>query len=46
MSIVTCDITMSLDGYLAGPGQSPEDPLGQGGARLHVTYVHYRPTVV
>jgi len=26
---------MSLDGYVAGPRQSVEDPLGVGGTRLH-----------
>jgi dihydrofolate reductase len=26
---------MSLDGFVAGPDQSPEDPLGKGGERLH-----------
>jgi dihydrofolate reductase len=35
MSIVTCQITMSLDGYVAGPNQSLETPLGEGGERLH-----------
>jgi dihydrofolate reductase len=28
-------ISMSLDGYTAGPGQSVEHPLGLGGERLH-----------
>jgi dihydrofolate reductase len=28
-------ITMSLDGYVAGPGQSLENPLGEGGVALH-----------
>lgn len=28
-------ITMSLDGYVAGPDQSHEDPLGVGGMALH-----------
>lgn len=28
-------ITMSLDGYVAGPDQSEEDPLGVGGMELH-----------
>lgn len=28
-------ITMSLDGYVAGPGQSRDNPLGVGGERLH-----------
>src|SRR6266536_5757671 len=29
------DITMSLDGYVAGPRQSLENPLGEGGESLH-----------
>jgi dihydrofolate reductase len=28
-------ISISLDGYVAGPNQSTRDPLGQGGERLH-----------
>ncbi len=28
-------ISMSLDGFVAGPNQSLEHPLGQGGMRLH-----------
>ena len=32
---VTCDITVSTDGYAAGPNQSLEHPLGEGGERLH-----------
>jgi dihydrofolate reductase len=28
-------ISMSLDGYVAGPNQSEEHPLGEGGMRLH-----------
>lgn len=35
MSIVKADITISLDGYLAGPNDGPEFPLGEGGERLH-----------
>ncbi len=35
MSNVTCQISVSLDGYVAGAGQSREDPLGKGGERLH-----------
>ena len=29
------DITMSLDGYIAGPGDSPEQPIGIDGELLH-----------
>src|SRR3954451_4041032 len=35
MSLVTCHVTVSLDGCLAGPDQTREDPLGAGGERLH-----------
>jgi dihydrofolate reductase len=28
-------ITMTLDGYVAGPNQSVENPLGEGGAGIH-----------
>ena len=33
------NITMSLDGYVAGPEQSLEDPLGKGGEALHTWMV-------
>jgi dihydrofolate reductase len=32
---VVVDISMSLDGYVAGPNPSLEDPLGTGGESLH-----------
>jgi dihydrofolate reductase len=35
MSRVTCQLSISLDGYAAGPDQSVEDPIGKGGMRLH-----------
>ncbi len=35
MSRVTCQISISLDGFAAGPNQSVEHPLGEGGMRLH-----------
>ncbi len=35
MSKVRADISVSLDGYVAGPNQSHEEPLGNGGERLH-----------
>ena len=35
MTRVTSQLTISLDGYLAGPNQSLENPLGEGGERLH-----------
>jgi dihydrofolate reductase len=35
MTTVTCDITVSTDGYAAGLNQSLENPMGEGGMRLH-----------
>lgn len=34
MSRVTCDLTISLDGFAAGPNQTPANPLGEGGELL------------
>jgi dihydrofolate reductase len=35
MGQVFVDITMSLDGFIAGPDDGPELGLGEGGERLH-----------
>ena len=35
MGAVRCQISVSLDGFIAGPDQSAENPLGIGGMRLH-----------
>ena len=35
MGRVVLDISMSLDGFVAGPNPSLEHPLGEGGERLH-----------
>jgi hypothetical protein len=35
MTSVTSQISMSLDGYVAGPNQSIDNPIGDGGLRLH-----------
>ena len=35
MGALILDITMSLDGYVAGPNASLEEPLGEGGEALH-----------
>jgi dihydrofolate reductase len=32
---VICNISISLDGFVAGPNQSLENPIGEGGMRLH-----------
>lgn len=35
MAKLRFEISMSLDGYVAGPNQSQENPLGEGGEALH-----------
>jgi dihydrofolate reductase len=35
MSSITSNISISLDGFVAGPNQTLEEPLGEGGERLH-----------
>jgi hypothetical protein len=35
MTRLRFDISMSLDGFVAGPNQSEENPLGEGGMQLH-----------
>jgi hypothetical protein len=35
MSKLRVHITVSADGYVAGPNQTLEDPLGEGGSDLH-----------
>ena len=35
MAQLTLNITMSLDGFIAGPNQTLDKPLGEGGERLH-----------
>jgi dihydrofolate reductase len=35
MSKLRCHISISADGFVAGPNQSEQNPLGEGGVRLH-----------
>jgi dihydrofolate reductase len=35
VGLVTCQISISLDGFAAGPNQSLDNPIGEGGMRLH-----------
>jgi dihydrofolate reductase len=35
MGLVTCQISISLDGFVAGVNQSLDNPIGEGGMRLH-----------
>jgi dihydrofolate reductase len=40
MTKTTCHISISLDGFVAGPDQSRDNPLGIGGLRLHTWHFH------
>ena len=48
MGRVVLDVSMSLDGFTAGPNVREAEPMGDGGERLHtwmagtVTHLHYR----
>ncbi len=42
MSTVRVHISVSADGYVAGPNQSEENPLGEAGERLHAWVVALR----
>ena len=35
MTRLTLDISMSLEGFVAGPDATLEEPLGEGGELLH-----------
>ena len=35
MTRLICDVSISLDGFVAGPNPSLEEPLGEGGELLH-----------
>ena len=35
MALVVCDMSASLDGYVTGPNDSRQNPLGDGGGVLH-----------
>jgi hypothetical protein len=43
MGKVTFNMTMSLDGFVAGPNDGPENSLGDGGARLFDHLADSRP---
>jgi hypothetical protein len=40
MTRITCQMSISLDGFVAGPGQSRDDPVGIDGLRLHEWHWH------
>jgi dihydrofolate reductase len=35
MTKLSCELSVSLDGFIAGPNPSEQDPLGEGGMALH-----------
>ena len=35
MTFTTAHMSMSLDGFVAGPDQTIDDPLGRGGMAVH-----------
>lgn len=39
MSNTTCHMSISLDGFVAGPEQSREHPLGKGGRDVHLWHI-------
>jgi dihydrofolate reductase len=39
MADTTCHMSISLDGFVAGPDQSRDDPLGKGGRELHLWHL-------
>jgi dihydrofolate reductase len=39
MSKTTCHMSISLDGFVAGPDQSEQNPLGIGGRELHLWHL-------
>jgi dihydrofolate reductase len=41
MTTVTCNVSVSVDGYAAGPNQSMDNPVGEGGLLLHQW--HFEP---
>lgn len=43
MSKVVLDVSMSLDGFTAGPNVREEEPMGDGGERLHEWYAGKGP---
>ncbi len=40
MTKVTCNISTSVDGFVAGPRQSLDNPIGEGGMPLHEWHFH------
>jgi dihydrofolate reductase len=45
MSAVTCQISISLDGFVAGPNQSEDNPIGEGAGDKEVAVAGGASTV-
>ncbi len=43
MGKLISDISISLDGYITGPNDRPEEPMGEGGRVLHEWYFREYP---
>jgi dihydrofolate reductase len=39
MTTTTCHMSVSLDGFVAGPNQTPDTPLGVDGMKLHTWHI-------
>ncbi len=39
MPLITAHLSISLDGFVAGPGQSEQNPIGVGGMALHTWHL-------
>jgi dihydrofolate reductase len=46
MTRTTAHLSISLDGFIAGPGQDRNNPLGHGGLRLHDWHLGDEPNEV
>ena len=44
MTKTTCHLSISLDGFMAGPDQDRDNPLGVGGLELHKWHIGPSPT--
>jgi dihydrofolate reductase len=44
MTLTTAHVSISLDGFIAGPGQDRDNPLGACGLRLHRWHLTDEPT--
>ena len=44
MPLITAHLSISLDGFVAGPDQSEENPIGVGGLELHRWHIERSST--